>query len=150
MQERAPKQNDSQNQRSIDGFTPPMDDPLPVLLVEDNPINMGELEDFYSFEQLRQMLTLFVAATEDMLKRIEVFMKEHNKRAVQGLAHEIKASCASIGAKQLARLCLFMEQAVGQDDWIEAEESFASLKKSFGHFCRYVEAVIDSDQVNKT
>lgn len=119
-----------------------------LTVVEGNPINIAELEEFYGHEQLMQMLTLFIADTTDMLKRIEFFMKERNKKAVAGLAHEVKASCASIGAKQLSRLCLYTEQAVGQEDWVEAEESLASFRRSFEHFQRFVESAVPAEQPN--
>ncbi|MDQ5937633.1 MAG: hypothetical protein QG574_4992, partial [Cyanobacteriota bacterium erpe_2018_sw_21hr_WHONDRS-SW48-000092_B_bin.40] len=62
-----------------------------------------------------------------------------------GLAHEVKASCASIGAKHLARLCLYLEQAVGQQDWIEAEETLRSLERSFESLKNYVESQIQEE-----
>jgi CheY-like chemotaxis protein/HPt (histidine-containing phosphotransfer) domain-containing protein len=117
-----------------------------MTVIEGDPIDINELEEFYGAEQLSQMLTLFVRQTDDMLRRMEFFMKERNSKAVAGLAHELKASCASIGAKQLARLCLYLEQAVGQEDWIEAQETTASLIRSFDHFKGFVSPVIGAEE----
>jgi len=120
-----------------------------LMVVENNPIDLEELEQFYGMEQLAQMLTLFVVNTEDMLKRIKQFNKERNARAVAGLAHELKASCAALGTKQLARLSLFLEQAVGQQDWIEAEETIASLQRSFDHLKSCVEYILTLEEASK-
>jgi two-component system sensor histidine kinase/response regulator len=117
-----------------------------LTVVEGSPIDIAELEEFYGHEQLVLMLTLFISDTADMLKRTEVFMKERNGKAVAGLAHEVKASCASIGAKQVARLCLYLEQAIGQEDWVEGEESLSSLKKSFEHLKLFVESTITQEE----
>jgi CheY-like chemotaxis protein len=117
-----------------------------LTVLEGDPIDLAELEEFYGAEQLSQMLTLFVRQTDDMLRRMEFFMKEKNSKAVAGLAHELKASCASIGAKGLSRLCLYQEQAVGQEDWIEAQETTASLIRSFEHFKKFVEDVINTEE----
>jgi CheY-like chemotaxis protein/HPt (histidine-containing phosphotransfer) domain-containing protein len=117
-----------------------------MTVLEGDPIDLEELEEFYGSEQLMQMLTLFIRQTDDMLRRMEFFMKERNSKAVAGLAHELKASCASIGAKQLARLCLYQEQAVGQEDWIEAQETTASLIRSFEFLKDFVKPVINADE----
>jgi HPt (histidine-containing phosphotransfer) domain-containing protein len=92
------------------------------------------------------MLTLFVSDTEDMLQRMQKFTKDRNARAVAGLAHELKASSASLGTKQLARLSLFLEQAVGQQDWLEAEQTLNSLNRSFEHLKGFVQASVCAEQ----
>ena len=109
-------------------------------VLEPDPINIPELEEFYGFEQLSEMLRLFQTDTTDMLRRLETFLDEKNARAVAGLAHEVKAGSASIGAKHLARLSMHLEQAVVQEDWAEATELFGAFKKSFENFKSFVEA----------
>ncbi len=113
-----------------------------LTLVDGKPIDLDELEEFYGAEQMNQMMSMFIADTDDMLKRIRPQMFERHARGIAGLAHEVKASCASIGAKQLARLCLYLEQAVGQQDWIEAEQTLTSLERSFESLKNYVEGQI--------
>jgi len=113
-----------------------------LTLVDGKPIDLDELEEFYGAEQMNQMMSMFIADTDDMLKRIRPQMFERHARSIAGLAHEVKASCASIGAKQLARLCLYLEQAVGQQDWIEAEQTLTSLERSFESLKNYVEGQI--------
>lgn len=102
-----------------------------VMLLQGAPLNVAELNEFYGQERTSQLLSLFVGNTEEMLKQLHMFMSKKQARLVAGCAHELKASCASIGAKQLGRLALFLEQAIGQDDWLEAEETLASIERCF-------------------
>lgn len=117
-------------------------------VLESDPVNLEELEAFYGAEVLKQMMAIFINDTEDMLSRIETQRNERNVRAVAGLAHELKASAASIGAKQLARLSLYIEQAAGQQDWIEVAETLASFHRSFEYFKNFVQPVVEADQAN--
>ncbi len=109
-------------------------------LVDGQPINLVELEEFYGSEQLNQMLTAFVVNTEDMIARMRSHMGDHTIWPLASLAHEVKASCASIGAKQLSRACLYLEQAVGQQDWIEAEQTLVSIERSFITLKTFIES----------
>ncbi len=98
--------------------------------LDEDPINVPDLQEFYSPDQLSEMLSLFLAQTEDMLKRTDFFLKQKDAKAVAGLAHELRASCASIGAKHLARACLCLEQSAGQQDWPEAADTIKSIQNS--------------------
>ncbi len=111
-----------------------------LTLVEGQPINLVELEEFYGGEQLTQMLTAFIVNTEEMILKMRSHMSERNMWPIARLAHEVKASCASIGAKQLSRSCLYLEQAVGQQDWMEAEETLSSIEKTFATLKSFIES----------
>src|SRR5262249_37826792 len=113
---------------------------LELKLLEPAPIRLTELEQFYGPAALEEILSLFYKNTADMLDRIAFYLQEQNSRAVAGLAHEIKASSAALGAKDMARDCLWLEQAVGQHDWLEADETFSSLRKSFDYLQQFVES----------
>jgi CheY-like chemotaxis protein/HPt (histidine-containing phosphotransfer) domain-containing protein len=108
-----------------------------LVLLDSAPINLRDLEEFYG-DHTNEMVDLFIANSEHMLRLLDSYLPERNSRSVAYLAHELKASCASIGAKQLARLCLYLEQAVGQDDWVEAKETVDSFKKSFAYIKDYI------------
>jgi CheY-like chemotaxis protein/HPt (histidine-containing phosphotransfer) domain-containing protein len=111
-----------------------------LTLVEGQPINLAELEEFYGAEQLTQMLTAFILNTEEMIAKMRSHMCERNMWPIARLAHEVKASCAAIGAKQLSRSCLYLEQAVGQEDLMEAEETLSSIEKSFTTLKSFIES----------
>jgi CheY-like chemotaxis protein len=99
--------------------------------VDEDAINFEELEDFYGENQLSQMLQAFMADTADKLKHLESLIKGRNASAVSFLASEIKSSCTSIGAKKLAKLCLYQQLAASKADWAEAQETLTSIQRSF-------------------
>jgi HPt (histidine-containing phosphotransfer) domain-containing protein len=47
------------------------------------------------------------------------------------MAHEVKGASASVGAKSLAKLALYLERAAGIGDWTEARDTFAALTDAF-------------------
>lgn len=109
-----------------------------IATLERQPIDLVELADFYGEEQVSQIVGVFVDSTQQVLKQMASFAKTHDAKAIAGLAHELRSSAASVGAKQLARLSLYLEQAVGQQDWPEAEETLDSLRQCFGQCQEYI------------
>ncbi len=111
-----------------------------LTLVKSEPLDMAELEEFYEPDQLTDMMEMFLNDTQDMLSKVQKHMVEKNSKLVAALAHEIKASCASIGAKNLARLCLYLEQTACRHDWIEAEETATSIEREFSSLRDYIQS----------
>ena len=109
-------------------------------LVKNEPLDMAELEEFYEPEQLTDMMEMFLNDTSDMLAKVRIHMEEKNSKLVAALAHEIKASCASIGAKNLARLCMYLEQTACRHDWIEADETATSIEREFSSLREYIQS----------
>jgi len=107
-------------------------------LVESAPINLTELIEFYGEDELATIIDLFNTKTEQTIRNIEFYINEENTKVIGGLAHELKASAASIGAKKLAKFALYLEQAAGQEDWLEAAETLHSIQRSFDHFKEYI------------
>ena len=114
-------------------------------LVDGQPIDMEELEEFYGNEMLVEMMETFLTQTEDIIAKLRIHLFERNARAIAGLAHEVKASCASIGAKQIARLCLYLEQAATQNDWLEVEETLSSIEKNFNNLKSYIQSSLQQE-----
>lgn len=96
------------------------------------PIDLSELEVFYgSFEEVEEVLRLFVTTGERQLPDLEAAISEHRSAASARLAHELKGASASIGAKELSLICLRLEQEVGQDDWTRTKHTLADLQRCF-------------------
>jgi CheY-like chemotaxis protein len=100
---------------------------------DQNAVNIDDLREFYGEKQLSKMLQSFLLETEDKLNSMETFIKAENINAVSILATELKAKCSAIGARQLAKLCLYQQMAAVKNDWVEAQETFCSLQRSFAH-----------------
>src|SRR5215470_18022563 len=95
------------------------------------PINLDELRDFYGAEELNDILRVFLNSTGEFMGRLSANVQERNRTSVARMAHELKASCASVGAKQMAKVALFLEQACGQEDWDEVKQMQTDLDESF-------------------
>jgi CheY-like chemotaxis protein/HPt (histidine-containing phosphotransfer) domain-containing protein len=97
---------------------------------ETGPINLSELRDFYA-DDLEDVLETFVTSTASHLEEIKKVIAERDAELLAHLAHELKGSSAAVGAKQLAKLALFLERAAGLRDWTEASAEFNSLVTAF-------------------
>jgi len=102
-----------------------------LIAPDDEAVNFGELKEFYGEVQLSQMLCSFISQSDARIAQLENYIREKNIQAVTILANELKKSCAAIGAKQLAKLCLYLQLATTKTDWIEAQETFSSIQRSF-------------------
>lgn len=101
-----------------------------VLSAADDPINLSELEEFYASD-LDDVLTTFIDSTDKLLRRIRVAIEEHKDAELAHMAHELKGGSASVGAKSLAKLGMYLERAAGIRDWTEARDTFSALTGSF-------------------
>ena len=108
-------------------------------------LSLSELTEFFTDDQLKDTLSLFVTHTEDMIRRSRFFLNEHDARAVAGLAHEMRASCASIGATGLSRLLLYLEQSAGLADWAESENTMKSVETSFEKLKQFITATVSGN-----
>jgi len=117
--------------------------------VDPHPIDLSELEEFFTEEQLEETLNLFVSQMENMIKRTNFFINEHDAKAVAGLSHEMRASCASIGAKALARSFLYLEQSAGLEDWSESGDTMKSIEAAFDNLRQFIKRTLAGERQNK-
>jgi len=105
--------------------------------MEENPIDLKELEEFYA-EDLEDVLNTFVESTKKLLQEMDATIRGRDDVSLAHMAHEMKGSSASVGAKGLAKLALFLERAAGLHDWGEAKDTFDALKASFERVERFL------------
>lgn len=96
----------------------------------DDPIDLSELEEFYGGD-LNDVLSTFVDTTDKLLRDIHSAISSRDDVLLAHMAHELKGASASIGAKALAKLAMYLERAAGIRDWTEAKDTFAALSNSF-------------------
>ena len=101
-------------------------------ITQADALNFKDLEDFYGKKILSDMLQIFMKETNEKLSLMELSISEKNVDALTVLAKQLKASCASIGAKQLATLCNYQQSAAAKLDWIEAVETLNAMHRLFG------------------
>jgi CheY-like chemotaxis protein len=104
--------------------------PETTLALEEDPIDLEELKDFYA-DDLQDVLATFVETTEKLLVEINQAILDHKDAQLAHMAHELKGSSASVGAKGLAKLGLYLERAAGLRDWHDAKDTFAALTSAF-------------------
>ncbi len=125
------------------------DQAMTTPISESEPISLSELREFYGSD-LDDVLRTFIAATESHLAEIKKAISERNAEQLAHLAHELKGSSASIGAKQMAKLALFLERAAGLRDWPEANDTFDALGGSFQSVRHFLQDVEDASPAQAT
>ncbi len=96
----------------------------------DEPINIAELEEFYA-NDLDDVLSTFTETTDKLLSEINTAILGRHGDQLAHMAHELKGASASVGAKGLAKLAMYLERAAGIRDWTEARDTFDALANSF-------------------
>ncbi|MBS1953013.1 MAG: response regulator [Cyanobacteria bacterium SZAS-4] len=103
----------------------------------DEPIDLAELRDYYG-DNLQDVLNTFVEDTEVLIAEINHAILHCDNDHLAHLAHELKGSSASVGAKGTAKICLFLERAAGLKDWHDATESFTALSMAFARIKDFI------------
>jgi two-component system, sensor histidine kinase and response regulator len=97
------------------------------------PFNMGQLESIIGRDLAlkRRYLELFEHTTRPLLTRLGAAMAGHEAEAIGRLAHELKGSCGSIGAVQMAELSGRLERLDAHEAWPVAEQLYRDLEAAF-------------------
>jgi two-component system sensor histidine kinase/response regulator len=105
---------------------------------EYDPVNLMELRDYYG-EDLNDVMKTFVESANNYVLSITQSISEHDHESLARYAHELKGSSASVGAKQMAKLALYLERAAGLRDWKEAKDTTEALINSFDSVRAFLE-----------
>jgi CheY-like chemotaxis protein len=97
---------------------------------DNDPINLPELREFYG-DDLSDVLETYITSTESYVTAIKQAIIDRDDLLLAQLAHELKGSSASVGAKQLAKLALYLERAAGMRDWKEIRDTCEALVNAF-------------------
>ena len=104
-----------------------------------DPIDLAELEVFYgSQDEMEEVLRLFVHTTERALPDLAMAVAERRGTLAARMAHELKGSSASVGAKEMSLICLQLEQQTGQQDWESAEAASLRLTQCFDSVAAFI------------
>ena len=112
---------------------------LADLVVESlDPIDRGSLSMLYGLEQLDDIMVLYQSVTESLLGQLESGIKRQDVMLVGRMAHEIKGSSYAVSAREMASVCLALEQAGEHQNWPEVERLYASLGLAFARVEAYL------------
>lgn len=80
---------------------------------------------------MRSYLALFHETTEPLLARVGSAIEARDAGELRGLAHKLKGSSGSIGARELAELGSRLEARSSEGDWPEIEGVYQQLRVSY-------------------
>ena len=115
-----------------------LDDDVTHQTINEDPINIALLQRTCGEEVAREILEVFVSAAETLLEGMDIARQRRDARALESLAHQLKGSSAAIGATEMVRLSVRMEDAAGQDNFVQARIIYEALKWSFRRLTRFV------------
>lgn len=122
---------------------------LTAAFYEHDPINLRELEMFYGSAQLGDVLQLFLQEGRKQIDELDSGIAQNAQSVVQPLAHELKGSSASIGAKEMSLLCLQLEQLAGLQQWSQAMRTFESITHCFATIDHFINAQFQQQSARK-
>lgn len=101
------------------------------------PVDLAELQDYYG-KELGDVLSTYVRSTDRLMQEIHQSITDGDGEKLAYLAHELKGSSASVGAKGAAKICLLLERSAGLKDFREASEGFTALSLAFTRIKDYI------------
>jgi CheY-like chemotaxis protein len=106
--------------------------------VQEDPLNIAALQDAYG-DETPDLLQLFSTSSERMILQLKEQMEVENCREIAGLAHELKGASWAVGADELARLAVFLEQAAVQENWRLIHRTFVRLCHHFFEIRKFLD-----------
>jgi CheY-like chemotaxis protein len=104
-------------------FNPPSIEESSVSWVEESILQfMLETLCNNDFQLMQEMLNCYLSESLELIQKIQLSWQAKNSQEVSFLAHSLKSSSASIGAKALADLCQQLEK-LGQDESLKTQVS---------------------------
>ena len=74
---------------------------------------------------------MFLEEVPEQLGALQEAIDEDDEQAVERIAHTLKGSSGNMGARQMSRLCLDLEQAGESNDLSAAASILESLNEEF-------------------
>ena len=109
----------------------------------DGPIDPKALKSVFGDDDdtFKEILQEFIEPATSNVDEIEAAFADHSADGVAKAAHKLKSSARSVGANELADLCLALEVAGKADDWKEIETSAPRLPSVMESVIYYVKSL---------
>jgi polar amino acid transport system substrate-binding protein len=95
------------------------------------PVDLTMLREMLGEEETADILKLFVTSTEELMDKINQALAQRDAQALREAAHTLKGACSSIGANEMWRECIELEQAAKSADWTHIPEMYSELSQTF-------------------
>lgn len=109
--------------------------------VVDGPIDPNALKSVFGDDEetYKEILKDFVEPATSNIGEIKASFDDRSADGVARAAHKLKSSARSVGANELADLCLTLETAGKADDWDEIEKAAPRLSSSIEEVIEYID-----------
>jgi signal transduction histidine kinase/CheY-like chemotaxis protein/HPt (histidine-containing phosphotransfer) domain-containing protein/HAMP domain-containing protein len=93
-------------------------------------VDLTSLKDMFGDdpETISEILQDFIAPSVDIVAEIKAGFDDRDETAVALAAHKLKSSSRAVGANSLADLCLTLEMAGKEGDWVIIDASYPDLE----------------------
>jgi len=98
---------------------------------EDEPISPDALEKLYGSVAVDAIIGTFLTTTQALLSELESALETVDQPAIVKTVHELKSASLQVHAREMARLCIQLEAASRDHDWLQALALYASLAHAF-------------------
>ena len=107
---------------------------------EDNPIDPQALTRIFGDDAARNLdiLQKFIAQTDEIIAEFDAAFGQRDAKQVSFHAHKLKSSARTVGAHNLADLCLALEVAGGDADWTGMDRLSPQLRPAMVRVKDYV------------
>jgi PAS domain S-box-containing protein len=99
--------------------------------VSDHEIDMSRLQGMFGDDKtlIHELLTAFLESLNDILARLGVATASRDTEETRKVAHELKGSCANMGAQRLSEIAFEIEMMAksGSPDWSQAEALYGRM-----------------------
>lgn len=92
-------------------------------------------------ETIRKTLRNFVDAASDIVKEIEDAYTNRSAEGIEAAAHKLKSPAGTVGAIELADVCVELERAGKESNWENIERQEPKLTEKFGDVLVYVDGL---------
>jgi len=110
---------------------------------ESRPIDPAALTAIFGDDStsILNILQKFVAQSEDIATDFETAFEQHDATQVKFQAHKFKSSARTVGANDLADLCLALEVAGGDANWPDIDKLSQELRTELERVKTYIAAL---------
>ena len=119
---------------------------VPLQTINENPINILLLQKTCGNDVAREILEVYLSAADTLLEGIEVARQKRDARALEALAHQLNGSSAAIGAVEMMRLSVRMEESAASENWAQVRIAYESLKWSYRRLSRFISYTLKQQQ----
>jgi CheY-like chemotaxis protein len=96
------------------------------------PGEEADLIDLLDDDLLQELTPVFIDSTTVCLKRLDDAIAAQNVDDIKAVTHELKGSCAAVGALNMSKFCKQIEESIRDNRDSEISSCVAGLKRSFG------------------